>query len=633
MADQTASQKNKDALFRFAMSEDGMKLGISRYFPPNGGEGPSVDLLVRQIASAGIRLPVDEEAAEQVINTLRETGEVKRIPLVRGVPMLEPADATMVALGDLDWPVFPGDRFARKTPPVHAQAGETIDGRTVKPQKHFEPDDIEIAIGENVEQDALTGDFISQVWGMARYVDGTVSVDPIPRISEDEIAVTGVVHHKDFKGKAISPTQLEKEMRDLGVVIDIDVEELDQTLKRASIAGTPLFDQVIVKGAHPVPGRDGWFEFLVSSREETGTEDDAGRLDFRNRGTYPMVTPGQVIGRLHAPTAGEGGIDIYGKTIPAHAGKELFIHMGEGVEADEEKVTYKAKTDGVVSMDRNTLSVTDCLVISGDVDLSTGNVHVERGSVKIMGSVQSGAEVSAPKNVIVMGSVESASITAGKNIDVNGGILMPQGGMIKAEGDVTAGYTANARIEAGRDVHVANDVTNSHIHAEGSFFAVEGKGHVQGGEIVASKGMEIKEIGSELGVETKVNVRVDHSGDEELRQQRKKVKDAIAKIDETIGSDPIEMIVARTPEAKRPAIIEVVKHRNKLIRRRKQLSEQINQKMLERQRELEGVKIKVRRFLYPGAVVKFGAKTFRVAKRTEASTIYWSERARDIVIE
>jgi len=629
----TAQEKNKDALFRFAMSEDGMKLGVSRYLPPNGGEGPSVELLLRQVAAAGVRLPVDENAARQVIDALNTTGEVKRIPLVKGVPVQEPADAALVALGDLEWPVFPGAHFARKNPPAHARPGETIDGRIIKPKQNFEPKDVSITMGANVELDPATGDFVSQVWGVVRYKGGVISVDPIPRISEDAVKVTGTLYHKDFKGRAITPNQIEKELRDIGVVLNVDAEGMEKLLKRASLSGAPLPDQILVAGNHPVPGEDGWFEYLVSSREDAGTEDAAGRLDFRNRGAYPMVTPGNVIGRLHAPTSGEGGIDIYGKTIPAHVGRPLHVHAGPGVETDEAKVVFKAKVEGVVSMEKNTLSVTDCLLISGDVDLSTGNVHVEKGSVKILGSVQAGAEVSAPKVVIVGGSVESATVKAGVGIEVGGGILMPDGGEVRCEGDVSAGYTTNARIFAGGNVIIANDINNTFIRADGMLIATKGKGHIMGGDIVTRGGMEVNEIGSELGVETRVAVDVENEKDEALRVERKKVKDAIAKIDGAIGSDPPEVILARAPQEKRPAIVEVFKHRNALIRKRKQISEQIEQLTLAHQRELEGVKIKVKRFIHPGAVIKFGGKALRVSRRTEASTIYWSESARGVVIE
>ncbi|MBU4378277.1 MAG: FapA family protein, partial [Proteobacteria bacterium] len=111
----------RDAQFRFAMSEDGMKLGVSRYSPPQGGEGPSVALLKRQVAKAGVGLPVDEEAAREIISAIQRDEEIRRVVLVRGIEVQEPSHASLVALGNLEYPVFPGDRFARKHPPQHAR--------------------------------------------------------------------------------------------------------------------------------------------------------------------------------------------------------------------------------------------------------------------------------------------------------------------------------------------------------------------------------------------------------------------------------------------------------------------------------------------------------------------------------
>lgn len=615
------------------MSEDGMKLGVSRYFPPNGGEGPSVDLLRRQVVAAGVRLPIDEAAAKQVIASIQHAGEIRRIVLVHGTPVQEPRHAALVALGNLEFPVFPGDRFARKNEPKQARDGETIDGRVIKPTENFEPEDIEVKMGENVELDPLTDSFVAQVWGMAKLREGIITVDPIPVVTEDAISIRGTLHHRDFRGQDITPARLEKEMRDLGVVIDLDLDGLDAKLRQAKEAGVPLYDQAIVEGKEPVPGRDGWFEHLVSTREETGTEDDSGRLNFRDRGAYPMVKAGQIVGRLHGPTAGEGGIDIFGKTIPASGGRELRIHLGENVFIHDDKKTFESKAQGIMVMERNVLSVTDCLLISGNVDLNTGNIKVEHGSVKILGSIQAGFEVKAPKHVIVGGSVESATVYAGGNVEVSGGILMPDGGKITAEGDVVAGYTTNARIVAGGDVHVANDVTNSDIHAEGYLFATSGKGHIQGGEIVTAKGMVVNEIGSELGVHTNITVNIEHEEDDCLREQRAKVKKAIQRVDEALGNDPAEMILGRTPPEKRQAVAEVLKHRITLVKRRKAISEQLNQLALKRQEELAGTKVKVRRFLHPGTTIKFGGRVFPITKPTEASTIYWSEKARQFVFE
>ena len=52
MADEKTLRDCPDARFRFAMSEDGMTLGVSRYFPPTCGREPSVALIREQVAEA-----------------------------------------------------------------------------------------------------------------------------------------------------------------------------------------------------------------------------------------------------------------------------------------------------------------------------------------------------------------------------------------------------------------------------------------------------------------------------------------------------------------------------------------------------------------------------------------------------
>ena len=633
MADDLNEPETNDAQFRFSLSEDGMKLGVNRYFPPSGGEEPSVALLKRQVADAGVSLPVDEDAARQVVNAILDSGEIKHVTLVRGTPAQEPRDGSLMALGDLDFPVFPGDRFARLRKAQKAKDGQTIDGKVLRPKGNFTPEIVEIAMGDNVEYDPVDDAYVSQVWGMVRLKDGVIAVDPIPHISEDAITVTGTLHPRDFRKESITPARVEKEMRDMGVIIDIDAEKLDELLRRARESDAPLADQVLVAGRHPVPGRDGWLEYLVATRDDAGTEDSCGRFNFRDRGTYPMVDPGQAIGRLHPPTPGEGGIDIYGKTIPAHGGRELFIHAGENVAVLEDKTTFEAKAKGIVAVKNNVLAVTDCLLIPGDVDMESGNVEVEHGSVKILGSIQAGFRVSAPDHVIVGGSVESATVTAGGNIEVSGGILMPDGGRITAGGDVTAGCAINAVIHADGDVLIANDVTNSTIRCGGTFSATRGKGTVQGGQVLASKGVTVNEVGSELGVATLVGILIEHEEDEELRGERVKVQQAIDKIDSALGDDPPDVILERTAPSKLKAVAELLRHRRTLVKRDKNLGRELSRLALARLEELAGIKIRVKRFLYPGAVARIGSRSRTFKTRTEASNIYWDSETRGIVIK
>ncbi|EGB15256.1 protein of unknown function DUF342 [Pseudodesulfovibrio mercurii] len=631
MSDEQALKDSPDATFRFCMSEDGMKLGVNRYFPPNGGKEPSVPLLRAQVAACGVRLPVDEDAARRIVEAVTEGREFRGITLVRGIPPREPREASLAPLGDLEYPVFPDDRFLRFRPATKAAEGETIDGRTLKPNGTFTPKPVKVERGENADWDPAAEAYYSLVWGMVRVRDNVVSVDPVAHITHDEVEIVGTIFHKDFRGEPITPERIEKQLRDMGVLIPVDLEALLIKLRQAAAANMPLPNQVLVQGAHPVPGRDGWLESLVATREETGTEDASGRLDFRDRGFYPMVVTGQIIGRLHPPTAGEGGIDIYGKTIPAHAGRELKIHLGENVLLQNDGVTYAAKAQGVAVMERNTLSVTQCLVVQGNVDLNSGNVKVEHGSIKVLGSIQAGFSVSAPRHVLVDGSIESATVYAGGLVEVKGGILMPDGGEIVSDGRVIANYAINARIRARHDVIIANEVQNSTIRTDGRITALSGKGTVLGGEILARRGIEVNELGSELGVATVVGILLDEAEDEDLREERLRVVRSIKKIDATLGTEPPETLLARTPEARRAALAEVIKHREALVRRRDVLSEKINGLTQRRQQEMEGITIRVKKFVHPGTVIQFGTIRKKVEKRLPSPVFYWDPEKRDIL--
>ncbi|WP_187170422.1 FapA family protein [Salidesulfovibrio onnuriiensis] len=633
MNDIKEGDHSNDAHFRFCMSEDGMKLGVNRYFPPKGhGAKPSVELLKQQVAAAGVRLSVDEEAAEKILSHLAEAREITGITLVRGVEVQNPEDARFETIGNLDYPVFPGYKFAVKYPPKKARQGETIDGKITKPSSTDPPEDIKIQAGENCDFDATEGTFTSQVYGMARVdeKEGLVWVDPLLRIDSDNITVTSTIFHQDCFGRPLSVQALEKELLDLGVAIEIDPDAIDKFIRKASVSQQPVPNAVLVRGRHPVNGKDGWLEYLVSTRDATGTEDESGRVDFKDRGAYPSVAPGQTIARLHPPTKGEGGIDIYAKTLPANEGVELHVHPGENVEICEDGATFTANATGIMVLDRNVLSVSECLVLPENVDMNTGNVKVDTGSVKIMGNVQAGFHVAAPKNIIVQGSIESAEVEAGENIEVGGGILMPDGGMVTAQGNITVSYMNNARVHAHGSILFKNEISNSTIQADGYIRAEKGKGIIQGGSAICSRGMEVNELGSELGVQTIVGINLSTSDDREAMAERANLAKEIKRIDKALGNGNPKDILRRVPPEKRPSIVKVLKHRMELAKRYKEVADELAEKAEIRRNELRGVTIKVLRTIHGGTVIKMGGHTARVKRTMDRSLIYWSEEEQKI---
>jgi hypothetical protein len=264
------------------------------------------------------------------------------------------------------------------------------------------------------------------------------------------------------------------------------------------------------------------------------------------------------------------------------------------------------------------------------VDLNSGNVKVEHGSVKIQGSIQAGFSVSAPEHVLVEGTIESATVYAGGLVEVKGGILMPDGGEIISDGRVIANFAVGARIKARHDVIIANEIQNSVIRTDGKLIALSGKGTVLGGVILARKGIEVNELGSELGVATTVGIVVEEVEDEKLREERTRVVKAIQKIEASLGTEPPEAILARTPEAKRPALIELIKHHKALVKRREALSGRIHRLLQRHQQEMQGVTVRVKKFVHPGTMVTFGKIRKKVEKRLPESTFFWDAEKRDI---
>lgn len=622
--DPQPQSESNDARFRFCLSEDGMKLGVSRYFPPSeNGDQPSVELIKRQVAEAGVQLPVDEGAAKKIITNIKLGKEYTGITLVHGIEVQEPEDAKLKRIGKHDFPVFPGDRFAIKYPAKLPRQGQSINGKITKPQSNKKPSDIKVQAGENCDFDPESGYFTATVYGMPRIRDNEVRVDKLLRVDKYNITITSTVFHQNYKAKPITVAAIEKQLLDMGVAIDIRLEDIDKALRKASVSEEPQKDVVLVSGKHPVHGKDGWLELLVSTREDKGTEDDSGRIDFKNRGTFPSVEPEQVVARLHPPTKGESGIDIFGKTVPPNEGHELVIHEGENIELFEDGITFKALEQGILINERNTLSVSDCLVIPGNVDMNTGNIKLDKGSVKINGNVLAGFSVEAPKHVLVEGSIESAEVRAGGSIEVKGGILMPEGGHVEAKGDLSASYMNNAQVVVHGTLTFKNEITNSRIQVLGEIRAEKGKGIIQGGVVSVSRGMEVNELGSELGVQTTVSINMSTDDDTEAMEERKRLANELSKIDNALGDGSPQEILERMRPGKREAVIKIIKHRVNVAKRLKNVTQELVKKADIRKKELANVKIKVTKAIHPGVMIKMGGRSAVIKRPMDRSSIYW----------
>ncbi len=626
-------EASADARLQFSMSQDGMELGVKSYTPPKGqGRFLSEELVSELLLSANISLPPDPKAVDELLMAAATGDSVRGIVLVRGRPAREPRDGALNPRGDLSYPVFPGSIVATLIPPQTAKAGETIDGRTLEPQKKHKPKDFKFEAAGACLYDDYQSAFISEVFGLAEINKGVVKVEPLLHISKDEIRVTGSVHHRDNKGREITTERLAKVLEDMGIELHILEHGVKRALALARESNLLQAGVTLVKGREPVKGEDGWLEYMVQQRDAVGAKKEDGSIDYKDRGVYPLTKAGTPIVKVHPPTRGVGGIDVYNKTIPASEGKSLFLVPGENVREMEDGTLFEALEDGLVVVAKNIVSVTECLVIPGDISLATGNVKTKKGSLKVRGSVQSGFTVLIPKHVTVDDVVESAKITAGGNVAVGGGILMPEGGLIKAGGEITAQFATNANILCKGNVTISNNVTNCKIQTHGKFIAVRGNGIIQGGIVLASQGIEVNEVGSELGVKTVVAIAVQQAQNKALLEERAKLKDEIKEIDKILGNKPPRTILMQTPPEKRKEVAEMLKKRIAMLARHEMIGQEIIEAGKECYRKLSKIKIKVRRRIHSGSMVKMAGKTMIIKTPLDRCQFWWDNTEKEIKV-
>jgi len=255
---------------------------------------------------------------------------------------------------------------------------------------------------------------------------------------------------------------------------------------------------LIASGRPPRHGVDGRIEYKFDTEcdgKVTFYEDDDGRVDFRKLDLITHVKNGDVIAEIIDPTAGEYGENVFGDTIPAQPGKHVQYkgHLGPNVSLDESERKAVAKVSGLVTLDRGRIVVSPLYKINGDVNFETGNIEFD-GEVVINGCVREDFRVEATGSVQVVKNIERATVVAGTDICVGGGIIGKQGVEVVAGQKITASYANNAMLKASESICIIREMLHSVARAP-SVSLHGGPGAVLGGEIHATRCIDIKRAG------------------------------------------------------------------------------------------------------------------------------------------
>ena len=520
-----------------------------------------------------------------------------------------------------------GDVIAIRIPPEKPLHGSTIFGKTLI---GAEPKDIQIKTGANVTilDDGVT--FVVDdgiLAGYADYLDGQLCVEDPLHVSEDRLTVFLSVHPPSRRGTRMTVDLVEKLAAWNGIVQPIDRSAVEQALNEAVSKNMPIHDVVIAQGKATQQGEDSQIELKFQPEKIAGTIDEvSGKIDYKERQSIQKVKAGILLAVKKPSTKGVEGVDVFGDIITPEPGNEKDLTPAGNVKVSEDGLSFTSEIDGIVFLSPdNKIWISKEYKVPGDVDYSIGNLSME-GSLDIKGWIHSGFEVRASDEIRVGGGVEDAIVEAGADIYINGGIIGSGRGHVHAGGKVTARFFENAKVHAGGDIIVHDDIFRSAVTTSGSLTASKGKGRIRGGSVDALKGVEVNEIGSDAGVKTSVSVGMDSKTRNLLADSKKQLRHferQKAKMDKILAGYVKKYKHKTLPGEINRRLEMLVKHRRETLRKETMLIK-FKQGLIQKisKNGTDPVSVKVIKAVYSGAKIVIGGYVYHGEEDIRGKTTF-----------
>lgn len=421
------------------------------------------------------------------------------------------------------------------------------------------------------------------------------------------VARDGIRAHlitSDVKPASITRQAIVAALQEQGIGVDEQLlnraTEIEGSARAGQLGTEPI---LLVEGREPVEGTPATFEL---AGELAGGPDDAedDRTDFY-RSQILTVEPEAAIGMLTPEVPAADGIDVHGKPVPAPPLARSF-ELGPNVRLDEDGSTVRATVAGKLHLTRHQVNVVPVVEIDGDVDFGSGNVDSPT-DVLVNGTVRETFEVRSSASITIRGSIEGATVEAGTDIQVNGGIASRNLGKIVAGGEIFTKFCKDTCLEATGDITVTREAMNSSIRTQGKLVIARGK--LIGGTAYARLGAEIAEIGNETSVKSEIAVGIDPLDLIEIAKTDEIVKkklDAIAKIRQNV--QPLMAQLKRLTPAQRERATELLYQADTMEQEIAEHQQRKAQALGQNAPDGREVLIVVQKVAWPGTRLVFGNK-------------------------
>jgi uncharacterized protein (DUF342 family) len=271
--------------------------------------------------------------------------------------------------------------------------------------------------------------------------------------------------------------------------------EVDKLCKRETPPGAKEVI-VLARGIAPVHATPPRVQPAIVARAEG---------EGRDRTSIPTAKEGEVVGTLIPGSPGKEGTDVTGKPVPFRAASDE-LPLGQNVRLDADGTSIIAVRPGLVQEKRGRIGVETTMEVPGNLDYSVGNVNFA-GSILVRGNVADLFKVVASEDIYVGGAIEAADLNAGHNLEVHGGICCRDKGNITAGNGVRAKYISNTTVEAGGDITVQSEISNSRVICKGHLAVSNGP--IYASHVSAAAGVTAVFLGSLAHAKTLIECGID----------------------------------------------------------------------------------------------------------------------------
>ncbi|HZW05523.1 MAG TPA: FapA family protein [Phycisphaerales bacterium] len=287
-------------------------------------------------------------------------------------------------------------------------------------------------------------------------------------------------------------------------------ELIDDAVRTLAACNGAAARMVIARGTAPRHALPGKVQFepgydpeeikraLESAAAGNTANRPTGSVDHYTRSVFNFVKVGAHVGTIIYPSAGAAGRDVFGNTLEPQGAASMDFSVDDTLKKCDDG-SLIARRPGVLEWGPGGLHITDTITIPGSIDFSVGHIEFP-GSVCIKGGVRDLFKVIAKGDVTIEGLIEAATIKAGGDAFIRGGMAAKEKGSLESERDCTAKYLNNVSVNVGRDLTVERELVNCRVTVGRN---INGAAcGIAGGAIAVAGSIVVNTLGSEMGVAT-----------------------------------------------------------------------------------------------------------------------------------